>query len=235
MQSSYQTRREQLQLYFDRTANKAWEQLTSDAPVSRIRETVREGRESMSNCLLNWLPYSMRGMHVLDAGCGTGSLSIQMAERGATVVGIDISPSLIRIAQERTPDRLKSQIEFSAGDMLIGDEHQFDAIVAMDSLIHYQTPDFLEAVEKLSNQLSKKRNSQLLITFAPRTALLMMMKRAGQWFPKGDRSPAIEPIAERTVCTLIDSQREQHGCIISRTQRIDTSFYKSQALELLRP
>ena len=45
--TSYQDRRSRLETYFDRTASKTWEQLTSDAPVSRIRATVRAGRDRM--------------------------------------------------------------------------------------------------------------------------------------------------------------------------------------------
>ena len=41
---NYQTRRDEIETYFDRTAADAWAALTSDAPVSRIRRTVRRGR-----------------------------------------------------------------------------------------------------------------------------------------------------------------------------------------------
>ena len=42
--TSYLERRGQIEDYFDRTAVQAWERLTSDAPVGRIRATVRAGR-----------------------------------------------------------------------------------------------------------------------------------------------------------------------------------------------
>jgi magnesium-protoporphyrin O-methyltransferase len=38
---TYERRRGELETYFDRTASQAWARLTSDAPVSRIRATVR--------------------------------------------------------------------------------------------------------------------------------------------------------------------------------------------------
>ena len=41
--------------YFDRSATKVWERLTSDAPVSRIRQTVREGRDRMRAIMLSRL------------------------------------------------------------------------------------------------------------------------------------------------------------------------------------
>ena len=45
--ASYIERRGQLETYFDRTAADAWAKLTSDAPVSGVRATVRAGRDAM--------------------------------------------------------------------------------------------------------------------------------------------------------------------------------------------
>ena len=45
--ATYFARRDELEHYFDRTAVEAWKRLTSDAPVSRIRATVRAGRDEM--------------------------------------------------------------------------------------------------------------------------------------------------------------------------------------------
>ena len=42
--ANYQQRREQIEDYFDRTAADVWARLTSDEPVSGVRETVRAGR-----------------------------------------------------------------------------------------------------------------------------------------------------------------------------------------------
>jgi magnesium-protoporphyrin O-methyltransferase len=50
--TSYQQRRSEVEQYFDRTAFSAWARLTSDAPVSRIRATVRAGRERMRTNML---------------------------------------------------------------------------------------------------------------------------------------------------------------------------------------
>src|ERR1700760_3749228 len=117
--AQYLERRSELETYFDRTALDAWSRLTSDAPVGRIRATVRAGRDEMRRTLLSWLPDDLRGARLLDAGCGTGALSIDAARRGADVVAVDISPSLIEIARRRFPLDLNPQaIRFAAGDML---------------------------------------------------------------------------------------------------------------------
>jgi magnesium-protoporphyrin O-methyltransferase len=55
MATTYDQYRGKLETYFDRTAHDAWVQLTSDAPVSRIRATVRAGRDDMRATLLGWL------------------------------------------------------------------------------------------------------------------------------------------------------------------------------------
>jgi len=101
--ATYLARRGELETYFDRTAVDAWARLTSDAPVGRIRATVRAGRDEMRHTLLSWLPENMNGARLLDAGCGTGALSIEAARRGARVVAVDLSPTLVSVARERIP------------------------------------------------------------------------------------------------------------------------------------
>ena len=97
--ANYIERRSEIEHYFDRTAAQAWERLTSNAPVGRIRATVRAGRDQMRNTLLGWLPTDMRGLRLLDAGCGTGALAVEAAQRGAEVVAIDLSPTLVQLAR----------------------------------------------------------------------------------------------------------------------------------------
>jgi demethylmenaquinone methyltransferase/2-methoxy-6-polyprenyl-1,4-benzoquinol methylase len=41
------------------------------------------------------------GWRVLDIGCGTGTLAVLMAQRGADVVGIDVSPPMLAVANEK--------------------------------------------------------------------------------------------------------------------------------------
>lgn len=99
--ANYEQRRAQIEHYFDRTAADTWAKLTSDVPVSGIRRTVRAGRDAMRATLLDWLPEDLSGRRVLDAGCGTGALAVEMAKRGADVVAIDLSATLVQLAQER--------------------------------------------------------------------------------------------------------------------------------------
>ncbi len=90
--ADYSATRDRVEHYFDRTATKVWERLTSDAPVSRIRETVRQGRDRMRSAMMARLPDDLAGYRVLDAGYGTGLMTAELAARGADVVAVDISP-----------------------------------------------------------------------------------------------------------------------------------------------
>ncbi|MEO0503611.1 MAG: methyltransferase domain-containing protein, partial [Pseudomonadota bacterium] len=125
---AYDQTRARVETYFDQTATKTWERLTSDAPVSRVRETVRVGRDRMRALMLSRLPDDLRGARVLDAGCGPGMATIELAKRGAAVVAADISPQLIDIAQLRLPYDLQGQVTFHAGDMLDPKLGRFDAV-----------------------------------------------------------------------------------------------------------
>ena len=229
MQSAtYTQRRGQLETYFDRTAVEAWSRLTSDAPVSGIRATVRAGRDAMRNTLLSWLPADMTGLRLLDAGCGTGALATEAAKRGADVVAIDLSATLVDLARERAPRDLA--IRFQVGDMLDPALGGFDHVVGMDSLIHYRAADMAAAV----TQLAARTRGSLLFTFAPRTPMLTVMHAAGRLFPRGDRAPAIEPVRPRTIATLLARSTGPQGWRQVRTYRVTTGFYMSQALELVR-
>lgn len=216
---NYTTTRDRVETYFDRTATKAWERLTSDAPVSRIRQTVREGRDRMRALMLARLPDDLHGARVLDAGCGTGMMTEALALRGAKVVAADISPKLVQIAHDRLAPALRAQVTFHAGDMTDPDLGEFDAVMAMDSLIYYAAEDIGRTLKSLG-----RRADRVVFTVAPRTTLLMVMWHAGKLFPRSDRSPVMIPHG------LKDLGRAT-GPGLSRVGRVARGFYISDCLE----
>jgi magnesium-protoporphyrin O-methyltransferase len=229
--ATYQERRGQLLTYFDRTAAEAWSRLTSDAPVSGIRATVRAGRDAMRRRLLAWLPGDLYGKRVLDAGCGTGALAVEAARRGARVTAVDLSPTLIGLARERSPRDLSAgSVDFLVGDMLDPALGRFDHVVAMDSLIHYRAPDAVQAVAGLA----ARAEASLLFTFAPRTAPLALMHAVGRLFPRGDRAPAIEPVGPAALRQRLGAEPALRDWFAARGGRTATGFYISEALELVR-
>jgi magnesium-protoporphyrin O-methyltransferase len=225
---SYLDRRSKLQDYFDRTANDAWAKLTSDAPVSGIRATVRAGRDQMRSSIVNRLPEQLHGKRVLDAGCGTGALALELANKGAHVTAVDLSPNLIELAKSRIPESERKNIEFYAGDMLDDAYGDFDYVIGMDSMIHYCAKDMLIVLEKLSPRVSEK----ILFTFAPSTLPLELMIRFGRLFPRKDRAPFIEPISYSKLHKSINQSPWFVGWETPFTQLVSSGFYKSQLMEL---
>ena len=49
----------------------------------------------MRDTLLSWLPADLHGRRILDAGCGTGALAVELARRGADVVAVDLAATLL--------------------------------------------------------------------------------------------------------------------------------------------
>ena len=227
---TYIARRGELETYFDRTAVDAWAKLTTDAPVSKIRATVRAGRDEMRKTLLSWLPHDLRGRRILDAGCGTGAFAVEAAKRGADVVAIDLSPTLVDLANERAPSDFEhGSIEFMAGDMLDPALGQFDHVVGMDSLIHYNTEDMAEMV----SNLAARTGQSLLFTHAPRTPLLVAMHTVGRMFPRSERAPAIVPVSNRSLRRALGNSPAMRGWEAGRAHQVTSGFYLSHAQEFV--
>ena len=76
-------------------------------------------------------------MHVLDVACGTGVLFPDYLKRNvASVTGIDISPEMARIAQEKFPD-----VKVICGDVETEEFPQkFDAIMVYNAFPHFPDP-----------------------------------------------------------------------------------------------
>jgi len=222
--SNYDSTRDRVEHYFDRTATKVWERLTSDAPVSGIRATVRAGRDKMRDVMLNELPADLTGLRVLDAGCGTGLASFELAKRGAHVVAVDIAPELIKIAKARCPDNLRKQIDFQAGDMFHRSLGNFDHAFAMDSMIYYTDETLVSLLKANESRIRGK----LVFTLAPRTPLLMAMFRVGKLFPRSDRSPVMIPHATKKLASDLRIAGV-HGRL-AEVQRVTSGFYISQCL-----
>lgn len=93
------------------------------------------------------------GMKVLDVGCGDGVLSLMMAEKGAEVVGVDLSVPNIKAAKKYAG---KIRASFLTGDVenLPFDNDSFDLVVSSHVLEHL--PDFDRGLREVM-RVTKKR------------------------------------------------------------------------------
>jgi magnesium-protoporphyrin O-methyltransferase len=104
---------------------------------------------------------------------------------------------------------------------------KFDYVIGMDSIIHYPTKDMINIIEVLSRMASKA----LIFSYPPRTIPLAVLWGVGKLFPRGDKSPAIEPQAPKKLRAALANIE---GVKLGRAHRVATGFYISEAQELLR-
>jgi magnesium-protoporphyrin O-methyltransferase len=135
-----------------------------------------------------------------------------------------LSPQLVAVARERLPAGL--DITFLSGDMLDPELGSFDYVVAMDSIIHYPTQDMISIITALSRMATKG----MLFSFPPRTVPLAMLWGIGKLFPRGDKSPAIEPQPPKKLRTALAGIANVK---LGRSHRVATGFYVSEAQELV--
>jgi SAM-dependent methyltransferase len=83
--------------------------------------------------------YSPRS--VLDAGCGTGRVAIELARRGIEVVGTDLDPDMISLARAKAPALTWVHADLSELDL----PTRFDAIVLAGNVIPYIASDRRQA------------------------------------------------------------------------------------------
>lgn len=85
--------------------------------------------------------FAQPGGRALDVGCGTGFLLEQLAGRGYSGVGVDLSPESVAIAQKRladigAADRLRAEV----GSAYEPPEGPFDLVTLTDVLEHLEDP-----------------------------------------------------------------------------------------------
>jgi magnesium-protoporphyrin O-methyltransferase len=114
-----------------------------------------------------------------------------------------------------------------SGDMLDPALGKFEYVVGMDSIIHYPTQDMINIIEALSRMASKA----MIFSYPPRTIPLAILWGVGKLFPRGDKSPAIEPQPPKKLQKALS---KIEGVKLGRTHRVATGFYISEAQELLR-
>lgn len=77
------------------------------------------------------------GSRVLDAGCGTGRVAIELAHRGYDVVGVDLDSSMLDVARERTPEQRWLQADLVTLDVEVG---PFDLGLLAGNVMIFLTP-----------------------------------------------------------------------------------------------
>lgn len=92
----------------------------------------------------------LRGLKVLDVGCGGGLLSEEFAKKGAGVTGIDISEDSINVAKNHALEsNLSIDYKVCSAESIIMNDNMFDVVVCADCLEH------VDNLEKVIKEISR--------------------------------------------------------------------------------
>ena len=142
-------------------ARKFWNQVADDWQTQVGRDGDANRRLSSDPVLWRFAG-NVHGLKVLDAGCGTGYLSIKLAERGAVVTGVDFSERMIAIA--RATDSITEFRVDSCSELSTIEDDAFDMVVA--NYVLMDTPD-LEGTIAAFHRVLKPAGVAVLVVSHP--------------------------------------------------------------------
>lgn len=213
--------------YFNSTGFDRWRRIYGDGEVNKVQLDIRKGHQQTVDTVLSWLKDdgNVAGLTFCDAGCGVGSLSIPLAEMGATVYASDISEKMVGEAKTRS-QHLNGQAPTFVVQDLEGLSGQYHTVVCLDVLIHYPQDKAADMIQHLSSLAE----SRLILSFAPKTLAYSVLKKIGDFFPGPSKATRAYLHREADVVKIL----EQNGWQIERNAMTKTQFYFSRLLEATR-
>lgn len=135
---------------------------------------------------------SLPGQSVLDAGCGTGRVAIELARRGYAVVGVDLDPSMLAVARRNAP-----QLEWYEGDL---------ATVALTPPAGFAAPRRFETIVMAGN---------VMIFLAPGSEPAVIMNLAQHLAPGGVLVTGFQLLPGKLSLRTYDQLALQAGLVLA--------------------
>lgn len=222
--------------YFNNAGYERWKKIYGETEdVNRVQLDIRKGHAQTVDKVLRWLgdQKDLQGVRIVDAGCGTGLLSVPLAMRGAEVYASDISAAMVEEAKNRYLQAKKetdqkpvhSDPNFEVAD-LESIQGKYDVVVCLDVMIHYPQGKVDEMIQHLASLADKK----LLVSFAPKTWQYVLLKRIGELFPGPSKATRAYLHAEADV----EAALQRAGFKVTKREMTATQFYFSRLLECER-
>jgi len=222
--------------YFNTVGFERWRKIYGETDeVNKVQLDIRNGHAKTVEKVLKWLDEEggVSGVTVCDAGCGTGSLAIPLALRGASVSASDISAAMAGEAQQRYEEQVSKagkiapsvppKFEAMGLESITG---RFHTVTCLDVMIHYPQ----DRVNAMINHLASLSDKRLIISFAPYTFGYAILKRIGELFPGPSKATRAYLHAESDV----EAALARNGFKIVKREMTATSFYFSRLLEAVR-
>ncbi len=214
--------------YFNGMGFDRWNRIYSESSeVNNVQRNIRIGHQKTVDDVLSWLKETkdVNQKTFCDAGCGVGSITLPLASMGAkSISASDISESMIgetkRRAEEANLDM--SRLNFITSD-LESLKGSFHTVICLDVFIHYPQV----AAEEMVNHLCGLSEEKLIVSFAPYTPFLAVLKKIGQFFPGANKTTRAYILKESGI---INAARKC-GFEVTRRKLNKAPFYFSQLIE----
>ena len=214
--------------YFNGTGFDRWKRIYSKSEeVNTVQKNIRKGHQKTVDDVILWIkknPQLLKSS-ICDAGCGVGSLTVPLLKLGIKDIQVsDISSSMITETKNRIKELgiSSNKIKFKVSDLenLSG---SFDFVICLDVFIHYPQPVAEEMVKHLCD-LSKE---SLIVSFAPYTPFLAILKNIGKFFPGPSKTTRAYTLREEGI---INAAKEK-GFVVVQKKLNQAPFYFSKLIE----
>ena len=217
--------------YFETTGFDRWNRIYSTSDdVNKVQRNIRIGHQKTVDNVLAWLQEqgNLEQRSFCDAGCGVGSLTLPLAQLGAgSIAASDLSAAMVQEAERRAGELgvKPGQISFLASD-LESLEGRYDTVICLDVFIHYpQAP-----AEEMVRHLASMAERHLIVSFAPYTPLLALLKGIGQLFPGPSKTTRAYTLREDGIVAAAEAA----GFVLRRRSLNQAPFYFSRLLAFER-
>jgi len=220
-----------VEAYFNSTGFDRWNRIYSDSDdVNKVQRNIRIGHQKTVDQVLAWLQEegNLGQRSFCDAGCGVGSLSLPLAALGAgSIQASDLSEAMVNEASRRATEQGHdpARLQFSASD-LESLEGRYDTVICLDVFIHYPQ----EPAEQMVEHLASLAERRLIVSFAPFTPLLAVLKRIGELFPGPSKTTRAYTLRESGIVAAA----ERRGFRLVRRSLNQAPFYYSRLIEFER-
>ena len=226
-QADKQAEKQEVKGYFETTGFDRWNRIYSTSDdVNKVQRNIRIGHQKTVDNVLAWLQEqgNLEQRSFCDAGCGVGSLTLPLAQLGAgSIAASDLSAAMVHEAERRAGELgvKPGQISFLASD-LESLEGRYDTVICLDVFIHYPQ----QPAEDMVRHLAAMAERHLIVSFAPYTPLLALLKGIGQLFPGPSKTTRAYTLREDGIVAAAEAA----GFVLRRRSLNQAPFYFSRLL-----
>ena len=228
MQISKNLEKNQVKEYFNGTGFDRWNRIYSKSDdVNTVQRNIRIGHQKTVDDVICWIEKypELKKSTFCDAGCGVGSLAIPLLRLGVNDLQVsDISSSMIQETKQRIRNSGLGirKVKFKTCDLeqLSG---SYDYVICLDVFIHY--PQLV--AEEMVKHLCDLSNNSLIVSFAPFTPFLAILKNIGKMFPGPSKTTRAYTLREKGI---INAAKEK-GFVVVKKKLNKAPFYFSKLIE----